>query len=76
MSNAVLRNIWLVVGTLTAGLCIAHTVDMILTDSWSKWWICAAYAIWSFLMFRLFAVFRHAVRKGNLYGHVRLRRRR
>lgn len=76
MSNAVLRNIWLVVGILAAVLCIAHTVDVVLADNWSKWWIGAAYAIWSFLMFRLFAIYRHAVKKGNLYGHVRLRRRR
>lgn len=76
VSNAVLRNIWLVVGILTALLCIAHAVDLILTENWDRWWICVAYAIWSFLMFRLYAVFRHAVRKGNLYGHVRLRKRR
>lgn len=71
VNNAVLRNIWFVVGVLTAGLFIAHTVDMALTGNWSKWWICMAYAIWCILMFRLFSIFRRAVRKGN----VRLRRR-
>lgn len=74
MSNKVLRNIWLVVAVMAAVVSMAHICDMVMTANWSKWWMCLGYCLLCFGAFRLNRVYHYAVRHGNLFGHVRLRK--
>lgn len=72
MSNKVLRNTWLVVVMMAAVVSVANICDMVMTANWSKWWICFGYCLLFFGAFRLYRVYRYAVRHGNLYGQIRI----
>lgn len=72
MSNKVLRNIWLAVAVMAAVVSVAYICDMCMTANWSKWWVCLGYCLLIFGVYRLYRVYRYAVRHGNLYDHVRI----
>lgn len=69
-NNKVNRNYWFVLAVATAGAFIVSAVDMI--SDGGEWRSLIPSAMISAMCLSFFLRYRRAVKKGNIYGDVRL----
>lgn len=70
LTNRTKKNFCLVLAILNAAAAIDRAINLAIGDA--KWWQLVASLVAMVLFLKLYYSYKRAVRKGNLYGYVRI----
>ena len=70
ISNKVKRNIWLTL-TIMSGLCVPDRAARVINGS-MEWWKPFSAAIIACLCYRFYSAYRKQVKRGNLFGKIKV----